>query len=148
MIEKETEVAIDEFLKRVGKNLPDDFETEDLLQDLKEHIIEALNEKMQSMPDRNQNELLTEVLREMGTPEEIAEEIGQAQPTEEQEKEKSKIRYFTLRSIAFIIVSIPAAWYISQVVESIDFMTAFLVLFIFAILEGIIRNWQAEESTK
>ncbi|MHA1771654.1 MAG: HAAS signaling domain-containing protein [Candidatus Thorarchaeota archaeon] len=147
MIEKETESAIDAFLEKVGKNLPDNFETEDLLQDLKEHIIEALNEKMQSMPDRSQKELLGNVLGEMGTPEEIAEEISQARPTEEQEKEKSKVRYFTLRSIAFIIVSIPAAWYISQVVESIDFTTTFLVLFIFTILEGIIRNWQAKESS-
>ena len=68
--------GIDEYIKRIARLLPDNFETEDLLEDLKAHIYEALKNKKQNRPDEAETDLLSEVLDELGTPEEIARTQG------------------------------------------------------------------------
>ncbi len=145
MINPDVDKAVDEFLEKVGKHLPEGFETEDLLQELRDHIREGLLDKMRAHPDRDQMELLEEVLQDVGTPEMIAEEYSHSGVQEEKTESTSKMRFFGIRLIAFIIVGVPAAWYVSNVVQSIDFLSALVILLVFAVLESVLRLWQTEE---
>ncbi len=148
MIRPETEEAIEKFLRSVEKHLPDGFETEDLIVDLKEHIIEALSNKMEARPQEDQLIILDEVLEELGAPEEIADEFMHAHLTEEEKVEaliKTKLLYRLVISIA---ISIAAALVLVRLIESLEFYTTLSVLILFAVLETGIRSWQFTQQRK
>ncbi len=131
------------YLNRVRKLLPDSFETDDLIDDLRIHIITALEDKTQKQPTEDRYELAMHVLGELGEPEDIAEEYGKTkEPDEYVDEEKDNLR-FIIRLIFTAIVVIAASWFVSSLPNSIvDFWTALIVFVIIATAEYYLRNWQ------
>lgn len=144
----EIDRVIEKHMKRIAKLLPDSFETEDLLEDLKSHIYESYNDKVQKNPDDDELYLITEVLEALGTPEEIAEEYGKDQVEEEEKKSTvDKWIYYTMRLMLAILVVVLASWVASVITEgAVDFMSAVVVLLAFAVLEWVIRTQQTKDA--
>ena len=145
--EKITEI-VEDYIKKISRLLPDNFETEDLLEDLTSHIYEGLDHKKQAMPSESPEILVQEVLKELGTPEEIAEEYGQERVQEGQpEKDDDRFQYYVVRLVAAFVVAVLAAWIVSVVTEgAVDFYFAVIVLMGFAVIEWFIRAKQTGES--
>ena len=140
--------AIEDYIKKIAKLLPDSFETEDLLEDLRSHIYESYNDKVQKNPDEDKLGLISEVLDALGTPEEIAEEYGKVE-VEEEEKESTADRwiYYTMRLVLVVLVVVVASWVASVITEgAVDFMIAVVVLLFFAVLEWLIRTQQTKDA--
>jgi len=142
--ENETKRTINEYIRRIARLLPDNFETEDLLEDLKAHILEGLNNKLRSQPGESEIDLLQEVLNELGTPEEIAEEYSQEQLQEhETDETDDRVQYYVIRLVAAFVVAVLAAWIVSIVTHgAIDFYFAVVVLMAFAVIEWFVRAKQ------
>lgn len=148
MSEEEVGQIIDDFIKKTSRLLPDNFETEDLLEDLKSHIYEGLGYKQELRPSESSAILVQEVLKELGTPEEIAEEYGRERvPDSEDDGAEDRFDYYAIRLIAAIIVSVIAAFIVDFVTEgAVDFSFAFFVLIAFAVIEWFVRAKQTGES--
>jgi uncharacterized membrane protein len=129
------------------KKLPDSFETEDLLEDLEIHILEAFSEKQMKHPSRDKGELLQEVLDNLGTPEEIAQEFGEAKIAEQDSQERPfHGRGLLIRLLAAVIVVIITSWIVSIITAgAVDFWMAVIVLMVFVLAEWTIRAWQMGE---
>ena len=105
MSDNEVDREIENHMKKTRRLLPDTFETEDLVEDLKSHIYESYNDKVQKNPDEDKMRLITEVLEELGTPEEIAEEYGKVQIEEEESLDTSdRWIWYTMRLMLAILV--------------------------------------------
>ena len=148
MSSNEVDREIENHMKKIKRLLPDSFETEDLVEDLRSHIYEAYNEKVQNYPDDDKLSLIAEVLEALGTPEEIAEEYGKVQVEEEEKQDTSdKWIYNTMRLMLAILVVVLASWVVSIVTEGrVDFMFAVVVLLFFAVLEWVIRTQQTKDA--
>ncbi len=148
MIDEEVKQIVEEFIKRTSRLLPDNFETEDLLEDLKSHIYEGLEHKQQIRPSESPDVLLQEILKELGTPEEIAEEYGQEGVQDlDTEKDDDRFQYYIVRLVAAFGVAVLAAWIVSIVTEgAVEFYFAVIVLMGFAIIEWFVRAKQTGES--
>jgi uncharacterized membrane protein len=148
MSREEISRVVENYLKKIAKLLRDSFETEDLLEDLKSHIYESYNEKVQKNPDDDKFRLITEVLEALGTPEEIAEEYGKEQvEIEEQQNTAKGWIYYTMRLMLAVLVVVVASWIASVVTEgAVDFMFAVVVLLAFAVLEWVIRTQQTKDA--
>ena len=148
MSDEEIKRIVEDYIKRTARLLPDNFETEDLLEDLKSHIYEGLEYKKQTRPSESSVILLQEVLEELGTPEDIAEEYGKEQILEEDpDKKDDRFQYYVIRLVAAFIVAVLAAWVVSIVTEGVvDFYFAVVVLMAFAVIEWFVRAQQAGES--
>ena len=148
MSDVEIERMVNDYIKRISRLLPDNFETEDLLEDLKAHIYEGLEHKQKIRPSENAGILVQEVLEELGTPEEIAEEYGEEQvQLEEIEKESDRFQYYLVRLVAAFIVAILAAWIVSSITEgAVDFYFAVVVLMAFAVIEWFVRAKQSGDA--
>ena len=140
--------VIENHIKKIAKLLPDSFETEDLLEDLKSHIYESYNDKVLKHPDDDKMHLITGVLDNLGTPEEIAEEYGKEQVDEEEKKPTAdRWIYYTMRLMLAVLVVVLASWVASVITEgAVDFMLAVVVLLAFAVLEWIIRAQQTKDA--
>ena len=148
MSNEEIDRVVEDHLKKIAKLLPDSFETEDLLEDLKAHIYESFNEKVQNHPEDDKMHLLKGVLEDLGTPEEIAEEYGKEQ-VEEEEKRSDADRwiYYTMRLMLAVVVVVLASWVASVITEgAVDFMLAVVVLLAFAVIEFVIRAQQTKDA--
>ena len=139
---------VESYLKKIAKLLPDDFETEDLLEDLRTHIYESFNEKVQRRPTDDRQRLIERVLDELGTPEDIAEEYGRERLVEEEKKSTAnRWIYYMARLAVAIFVVVLASWVASIVTEgAIDFTLAVVVLLAFAVLEWIVRTQQTKDA--
>lgn len=148
MSDNEVDREIENHMKKIRRLLPDSFETEDLVEDLKSHIYESYNDKVQKNPEEDKMHLITEVLEELGTPEEIAEEYGKVQIEEEESLDTSdRWIWYTMRLMLAILVVVLASWVVSMITEgAVDFMTAVVVLLFFAVLEWIIRTQQTKDA--
>lgn len=147
MSEQEIEKKINEYIKRTSRLLPDGFETEDLLEDLKSHIHESLAEKRSAKPDANPLVLLSDVLEEIGSPEDIAEEYRSDQiEKEDKPRNSDKLVRYVMRLVAAIVVAVLAAWIVSSATELVDFNTAVIVLVAFAFIEWAVRGKQTEHA--
>ena len=148
MSDEEIKRIVEDYIKRTARLLPDNFETEDLLEDLKSHIYEGLEYKKQTRSSESSVILLQEVLEELGTPEDIAEEYGKEQILEEDpDKKDDRFQYYVIRLVAAFIVAVLAAWVVSIVTEGVvDFYFAVVVLMAFAVIEWFVRAQQAGES--
>jgi len=148
MSNDEVNRIIEEYLKKIAKLLPDGFETEDLLEDLRSHIDESYNNKVQNNPEGDKLDLIREVLDALGTPEEIAEEYGVVE-AEEDEKENRSERwiYYTMRLTLVVLVVVVASWAASVITEgAVDFVFAVVVLLAFAVLEWLVRAQQTKDA--
>ena len=148
MSDNEIDRIVENYLRKVAKKLPDSFETEDLLEDLRSHIYEAYSEKVQKHPDEDKQRQISEVLDALGTPEEIAEEYGKEQ-VEVADKRDSvdKWIYYTMRLTLAILVVVLASWVASIITEgAVDFMLAVVVLLAFAVLEWLVRTQQTKDA--
>ena len=147
MSEDETKRTINEYIRRIARLLPDNFETEDLLEDLRAHILEGLNSKLQNRTEESESELLREVLDELGTPEEIAEEYSQEQVQENESDQKDdRFHYYVIRLVAAFVVAVLAAWIVSTITHgAVDFYFAVVVLMAFAVIEWFVRAKQIGE---
>ena len=147
MSDKQIDRDIESYMKRIAKLLPDGFETEDLLEDLRAHIYESFNEKVQKEPTEDKHRLIMEVLQVLGTPEEIAEEYGKEKLVEEETSPSDKWIYYTMRLTVAILVIVLASWIVSVITEgTIDFALAVVVLLAFAVLEWIVRTQQTKDA--
>ncbi len=141
---------IDAYLKRVSRVLPDSFETDDLVDDIRVHILESLHDKQEQYPDSDPLVLVKEVLTALGDPEDIAQEWGKTQTFEEEEEDHDSDLLKTVVKQTFaILVVIAAAWFISTIPNTIvDFWTALFILMIFVIAEYFLRTWQRSEVSR
>ncbi|MCK4567728.1 MAG: hypothetical protein KAU48_10500 [Candidatus Thorarchaeota archaeon] len=148
MSDEEVKQIVEEFIKRTSRLLPDNFETEDLLEDLKSHIYEGFKLKQQIRPSESPNVLVQEILKELGTPEEIAEEYAQEQVQDvNAEKDDDRFQYYIVRLVAAFVVAVLAAWIVSIVTEgAVEFYFAVIVLMGFAVIEWFVRAKQTGES--
>ena len=148
MSDKEIQQIIEDYIRRASRLLPDNFETEDLLDEIRSHIYEGLKYKQQTRSSESPKILLQEILAELGTPEEIAEEYGKEQEIDvDSEKEDDRFQYYVVRLVAAFIVAVVAAWIVSVVTEgAIDFYFAVVVLMTFAVIEWFVRAKQTGES--
>jgi uncharacterized membrane protein len=149
MSDDKIQQVVEQYIKRTRRKLPESFETEDLLEDLRVHIQESLSDKIQNRPSEDSLILLDEVLSNLGTPEEIAEEFGVA-TTKPDEIEGSKPRRdLVLRLFAAVIVVVFASAIASAVTGGqVDFLMAVVVLLFFAIAEWYLRAWQISDAKK
>jgi uncharacterized membrane protein len=140
--------VIEEHMKKIAKLLPDSFETEDLLVDLRNHIYESYNDKVRMNPDEDKQHLIREVLEALGTPEEIAEEYGKVEVEEEEKKNTAeKWIYYIMRLTLVVLVVVLASWVASVITEgAVDFMLAVVVLLAFAVLEWLLRTQQTKDA--
>lgn len=147
MSDEQIDRDIESYMKRIAKLLPDGFETEDLLDDLRAHIYESFNEKVRKEPTEDKHRLIMEVLRELGTPEEIAEEYGKEKLVEEETSSTNRWIYYTMRMTLAVLVVVLASWVASVITDgAIDFTLAVVVLLAFAVLEWIVRTQQTKDA--
>jgi uncharacterized membrane protein len=140
--------VIEDYLKKIRKMLPDSFETEDLLEDLRVHINDSYNDKVQKNPDEDKQSMVREVLEALGTPEEIAEEYGKEEVDEEEKKSNiDRWIYYTMRLTLVVLVVVLASWVASVLTEgAVDFILAVVVLLAFAVLEWFVRTQQTKDA--
>ncbi|OLS31632.1 MAG: hypothetical protein ThorAB25_00920 [Candidatus Thorarchaeota archaeon AB_25] len=140
--------VIEDYLKKIRKILPDSFETEDLLEDLRVHINDSYNDKVQKNPDEDKQSMVREVLEALGTPEEIAEEYGKEEVDEEERKSNiDRWIYYTMRLTLVVLVVVLASWVASVLTEgAVDFILAVVVLLAFAVLEWLVRTQQTKDA--
>jgi uncharacterized membrane protein len=145
--DEETKQIIEDYIRRTSRLLPDNFETEDLLEELKTHIYEGLEYKKRTRPSEKPAILVNEILDELGTPEEIAEEYGKEQiPDDDSDGQDDRFHYYLVRLVAAFIVAILAAWIVSAVTDgAVDFYFAVIVLMAFAVIEWFVRAKQIGE---
>ncbi|MFW9933759.1 MAG: hypothetical protein ACFFDR_14055, partial [Candidatus Thorarchaeota archaeon] len=150
MTKDEATREIDAYLKRVGRALPDSFETDDLVEDIRTHILDSLQDKQDQYPDVDPLVLVKEVLSALGQPEEIAQEWGKVQTFDEEEEDHDSQMLRTVAKQSFaIVVVVAAAWFISTIPNTIvDFWTALIILMIFVIAEYFLRTWQRTEVSR
>ncbi len=148
MSDDEIEHTIDDHIKKTARLLPDSFETDDLLDDLRSHIRESFSEKMHKRPDEDPLRLIIEVLDDLGTPEEIAEQYGIEQiETPDTRNTSDKWIYYTMRLMASIIVVVLASWIASTITEGlVDFNFAVIMLLAFAVFEWYVRTQQTKDA--
>ncbi|NWF96256.1 MAG: hypothetical protein HXY34_08935 [Candidatus Thorarchaeota archaeon] len=141
----EIDKEIDTYLRGVRKALPDDLHTEDLIEDLREHIMEALASKADSRPHDDRHRLLAEVISELGDPETISREYRQTTMLADQdEKEGNRLAREAAKWLFKVMVIVLAAWLVSNIESiSIDFWLAFVTLLVLAIAEYFVREWQS-----
>ncbi|TXT55141.1 MAG: hypothetical protein BAJATHORv1_40050 [Candidatus Thorarchaeota archaeon] len=147
MSDEEVGREIDQYIKQVRKLLPGNFETEDLLEDLRAHIIESYHDKRRSMPTEDKEIIISTVLEDLGRPEEIAEEYRKERTSPvSPETVKKSMRYVVGRIFLSIIVIILASYVVSEITEGqVDFFFAIIVLSVFAVIEFFVRGWQYDE---
>ncbi|MHA1768236.1 MAG: hypothetical protein ACTSV3_00085 [Candidatus Thorarchaeota archaeon] len=146
MSEEEIEKRIAYFIRRTRRLLPDSFETEDLLDDLKVHIRDSLEDKRIAHPDEDSLTLLEEVLEDIGTPEDIADEY-QTEQVEEREPQTGSdwIIHYVMRLVAAVLVAVLSAWIVSIVTDgAVNFWFATVVLVAFAFIEWAVRGKQTQ----
>lgn len=150
MTNDEVDRLISQYLKSISRKLPDSFETDDMLDEIRAHVLESLQDKIDRNPDRERLDLVKEVLENLGDPEDIATEWGKAQEfdEEEEDKESTLIRSVMKQTVALVVV-VAAAWFVSTIPNSIvDFWTALIILLVFVVAEFFLRSWQKGESSK
>ncbi|MFW9848292.1 MAG: hypothetical protein ACFFF4_04085 [Candidatus Thorarchaeota archaeon] len=149
MNDDQVDRIIIEYLNNIARALPDSFETDDMLDEIRAHIQEALRDKIERDPSSDRVVLIRDILESLGEPEEIAEEWGKTQYIDEDEDEKDNqlLRAIIKQTVALVVV-IAAAWFISSLPQSIvDFWTALIILLIFVVAEYFLRSWQRRESS-
>ncbi len=148
MSDDEIGSIIDDHIKKTSRLLPDSFETEDLLDDLRSHIRESFSDKVQKRPSEDPIRLIKEVLDDLGTPEEIARQYGIEQIEEPDNRNYAdKWIYYTMRLVVAILVVVLASWIASTVTEGlVDFNFAVIMLLVFAVLEWYIRTQQTKDA--
>ncbi len=145
----EAERAIEDYLRRVERLLPSGFETEDLIEDLREHILQSYKTKMEQRPHESPVTLVAEILEDLGDPEDIAEEQSQSSSKElELDEKRSRGMYVLGRlAIAVIVVVAAAAFVAFYAGGTMDFGFTLAVLLVFVLAEWFVRAWQAGESS-
>ncbi|MHA2161800.1 MAG: HAAS signaling domain-containing protein, partial [Candidatus Thorarchaeota archaeon] len=118
MSKEEAEKLIEDYINTTRRVLPSSFETEDLLDDLRTHILDALQDKIAQRPSEEILVLVREVLEHLGTPEEIAKEytmvgVADSEDSDDGRQWSRKL----LRLAAAIIISVIAAAIVSYVTE-------------------------------
>lgn len=149
MIDSEIEKVIDNYLKGLKSKLPDTFEAEDLIDDLRAHIIESFNDKRTQLTQYTDLQIIERVLEELGKPEDIAREYG-IELSEEEPLEMKRSRGIRVLARLFIaiIVTVICVWTVSVMTEGrVDFWLSVVVLMVFAIAEWFVRAWQAGKSS-
>lgn len=148
MSDDEIGSIIDDYIKKTSRLLPDSFETDDLLDDLRSHIRESFSDKVQKRPSEDPFRLIREVLEDLGTPEEIARQYGIEQIEEPDSRNSvDKWIYNTMRLVVAILVVVLASWIASTITEGlVDFNIAVIMLLMFAVLEWYIRTQQTKDA--
>ncbi|TFG07077.1 hypothetical protein EU538_09275 [Candidatus Thorarchaeota archaeon] len=139
------ERRIDDYIQSARGVLPDTFETEDLLEDVRAHIYESLQHKTEQRPEADTELLLKEVFNELGEPEDIAEAFGEQRIGEDRTDDDYRTWKILGSIVVKIVVVILAAWVVNQITNGmVDFWLAVGVLLVFVVLEWFLRNWQFE----
>lgn len=148
---RDVEDMIEDYMKRTRKVLPKGRETEDLLDDLRTHILDSLADKSEQRPGVSQSDLIEEVLEELGNPEQIAREFESTHPEEPARRRRKTIR-LVARLVFAVAVVVVAAVVVSSIplgqheAPPVDFVTALIVLMVFAVAEWYVRAWQTKSA--
>ncbi len=139
---------INDYIKNTARLLPDGFETEDLLEDLRIHIHESLSDKIRERPRDDPKHLIREVLDNLGSPEEIAIQYSHEQIQEPNSKDPtSKWTKYIMRITATVLVVVLTSWLASIVTEGVvNFNVAVITLLFFAVLEWFVRTKQTKDA--
>jgi len=146
--EREITQIIEDYLKNVGRVLPSGFETEDMLEELRVHINDAFQDRIQKRPLANKIDILREVLNDLGGPKEIAEEFKRTGiPLHEQEEDEKRIPRLVVRFIINMVIVVAASWFVANLPDAgISFYWALVVFLVFGLAEWFIRAWQIREA--
>jgi len=152
MTNQSIDKAVQDYLSKIRQSLPESLETEDLVEDLRAHIYDALEDKAARRPGADRYALLEEVLRDLGGPEDISTEFGKiaAEKPDASEARQKTVRTALRLIIRFVVVA-AASWFLVtfrmaqgyEVDFWVEFFVAFAVLTVFALLEWYIRSWQS-----
>ena len=134
---------IDNFIDKTSRLLPQTFDSEDLLDDLKTHIEESYQDKTRQHPDRDRIELIHEVLDEIGTPEEIADEYMETPGIKDQVAPRGELNIELIARLLFVILFCFVSAYVISYITGFDYPWTVLVLLVFGISEWAIRAKQA-----
>ncbi|MBD3405393.1 MAG: hypothetical protein GF411_04540 [Candidatus Lokiarchaeota archaeon] len=147
MSDEEVGKEIDEYIQSVEKLLPGNFETIDLLEDLRAHIVESYNDKLSQMPTKDKRIIISTVLQDLGSPKEIAEEYKKERAKEESPiAERKSVGYIAARITISAVVILLASYILHHLTDgNIDFFFAAIVMSFFVVLEFIVRGWLTEE---
>ncbi len=150
MNEKEITQIIEDYLESVGRVLPSGFETQDTLEELRIHISESFQDRIQKRPRVNKIDLLREVLNDLGGPKEIAEEFKRTGVLlREQEEDEKRISWLVVRFIINMVLVVAASWFVSNLPDAgISFYWALVVFLVFGLLEWFIRARQMREASR
>ena len=141
----ELEPFIEEYIEKARNVLPEGFETEDFLEDLKTRIIDLLDTKILDKPTEDPKLLLYEVFEELGSPENMKEKIHEPQidhPTKENKRSPEftlAIRGIVSGGVVIIVATImyyTANW---------DFFTTLVLLSIIVVIEWVIKAWEMKK---
>lgn len=141
----ELEPFIEKYIQEARNVLPEGFETEDILEDLRKQIITMLDAKIHDTPDVEPKLLLYEVFEELGPPEKIEEKALEPQitfPTSET-KRSPKLTLAIRGVVSGVVVVIAAA--IMYYTANWDFLTTLLLLSVFVIIEWVFKAWEMQK---
>ncbi len=144
----QVEEMIRQYLKSVSRALPDSPDSTLLIDELSEHIHEALAEKTAERPDESPLSLLQDVFREIGQPEEIAQEFVQSMTQQTGIMGRRQVLSTALRvvlAVAFILI---ISWSLyGNYTGGMDFITVVVVLLVLTSFEYMLRSWQSRRSS-
>ena len=150
MNEREITQIIEDYLKNVGRVLPTGFETEDMFEELRIHISDAFQDRIQKRPLANKIDLLREVLNDLGGPKEIGEEFKRTGISlHEPEEDENRAFRLVVRFIINMVIVVAASWFVANLPDAgISFYWALVVFLMFGLLEWFIRARQMREASR
>ncbi len=152
MSDLQIEEMIEQYLKSVRRALPDSLDSIGLIDELREHIHEALSEKVTERPEESPLSLLHEVLDETGQPIEIAHAFEQSIAMRSPENIYRRALFAVLRLVVVVGFILLVAWYIygasTNPPSGLDFPTVVVVLLILTLFEYVLRSWQSRRTSE
>jgi hypothetical protein len=148
MSHDDLEPFIEEYIEKTRNALPEGFDTEDFLENLRMHITDLLREKKQKRPAEDSKVLLEEVFDELGSPEKAKEKVLTLQVDYPPQSEKRSPEFIlAVRGVVSGAVVIIASIIMHYTVNW-DFLTTLILLSIIVVIEWIPKAWKMRKLTR
>jgi hypothetical protein len=146
MVNNELEPIITDYIEKTRSVLPDGFETDDFLDELKVHIVDLLKKKIHDRPTENPRVLLLEVFEELGPPESVRESFREPVHVPPSIKGNGRSPELTLaiRAAVSAIVVLIAAIILYYIAEW-DFLATVMLLSVIVVAEWIFKAWEVRK---
>lgn len=145
MTHDELEPFIEKYIEDARSVLPEGFETEDFLENLRNQIITLLDSKIRDRPDEEPKILLYEVFEELGPPENVKQKSKEPQvayPTNEN-KRSPELTLAIRGIVSGAVVVIAAA--IMYYTANWDFYATLVLLSIIVTIEWFYKVWEMKK---